>query len=159
MTKSTIPLVIEELPAEWSGLPATYLQSEVAMSRKHGTKLAEAEDRADADQALADAEVSDRAPVEGEASGSPEANGTPEPARKRRGDIRYSVWGKPLTGGDWDYVTDQPTIGKVRRYILDVLPFARKTFSELKVTRTKALGVVSLSDGSVSKDWLDQYIK
>jgi hypothetical protein len=122
-------------------------------------RLDEASARADADQAAADREVATLAATPADiADGTVDAEPKPK-AKKRPRNVKYSVWGKALSNGEWDYITDQPTIGKVRSYLLSVMPFARKTYSALRVTRTKDCGEVSCDGIGLDESFMEEHIK
>jgi hypothetical protein len=123
------------------------------------SRLEEASARADADQAAADREVASADATPGDvADGTVDAETTPKRVKKPR-NVKYSVWGKALSNEQWDYVCDQPTIGKARSYLLSVMPFARKTYSALRVTRTKLCGEVGCDGIGQDEKFMEEHVK
>lgn len=128
------------------------------MSRRK-TALEEAAERADADQAQADAEVNGTSAAADDPAVPAEGGESVPKPRKARGDVMYTLWGRARSNGEWDYLCDQRTIGQARRFVAAVWQMARKTYDEIKVTRTRGCGLVSMEHISIDAETLKQIIK
>lgn len=99
----------------------------------------EAVNRADVDQARLDAERID--PRQAELEGPQAANGSgPAPAetkQKKRGEIRYSVYGTPRGQDAEEYIQSLPTITQVNKWLVASTGLVSKLYSSIRVVAEK----------------------